>query len=309
MRDTTRATLKSILLGRAMSESYGNLEFWKSLHFRMFQFLVAGWSIYFAWYWGLYTLRNREVVLALGAANYIPVELIFVSPLPLMLASIITFAALLALFSSRIRFAWLTLILLLHLMYVARFSQGEIPHSSNLIGMSALALGVSQVLLPPSRRQEQLTLHIAFFFIGLGYLTAGISKMIGTGPLWAHGDHLVLWIGEKSVDIMSREGIWTANLLQRVALSSTAAATLILLFGWIAEVSGIFFWFNRTRPFITTILIMMHLGITMSMNIRFDSFVTVLLLLGFPWAAWAHQLHITRAQRVVLDTTDRSRVV
>lgn len=284
--------LAPVLLGRASEEDFASREFWKSLHFRLFQVLVAGWSIYYAWYWGLYALRNREVVLPLGAAHYLPVDVFFAWPWPLILAVLICVSALFALIHYRTRFAWLVLILLLHLLYVIRFSQGEIPHSSNLIGMSALALGIGQLVSPASRRQERLTLRITLFFIGLGYVTASVSKMIGTGPMWAHGDHLTLWIAEKSVDILSREGQWAANPLQQLALSSTGAATMILLFGWIAEASGFLFWFTRTRPFIAVVLIAMHLGITMSMNIRFDSFVSVLLLLGFPWAAWACRAHL-----------------
>ena len=49
-------------------------------------------------------------------------------------------------------------------------------------------------------------------------------------------------------------------------------------------------WFRKTRPYIATFLIGMHIGITLSMNIRFDAFVIELILLGYPWAIWLNKI-------------------
>ena len=68
-----------------------------------------------------------------------------------------------------------------------------------------------------------------------------------------------------------------------MALQSTVVASIILLIGWFTELIGFTMWFKKLRPFTTMLLIGMHIGITMTMNIRFDAFVMQLILVGFPW--------------------------
>jgi hypothetical protein len=68
-----------------------------------------------------------------------------------------------------------------------------------------------------------------------------------------------------------------------MALKSTFIASVILLIGWLTELIGFTMWFKKIRPFTTLMLIGMHIGITMTMNIRFDAFVMQLILVGFPW--------------------------
>jgi len=112
---------------------------------RFFELFTVTYSIIYAWSWGRYILRISDVVLPLGLANYLPIELFFDSNLSLINASLITILATIA-FLYR-KFSWLYLIafLLLHVQYVTRFSLGEIPHSSNLLGFSLLGLGLGFV--------------------------------------------------------------------------------------------------------------------------------------------------------------------
>jgi len=177
----------------------------------------------------------------------------------------------------------MVVMVLLHIQYVARFSQGEIPHSQNLIGMSVLCFAIGAWFFPDKKQMPRFVMGSIIFFIGLGYTSAFFAKLIGTGFNWFDGRHLWLWIGEKSIDILSREGAWSPNFLQSLALQSTAMASLILLIGWFTELIGFTMWWKKLRPYTTTLLIGMHFGITLTMNIRFDAFVIQLILVGFPW--------------------------
>lgn len=129
----------------------------------------------------------------------------------------------------------------------------------------------------------RFVLGAVIFFVGLGYTSAFFSKLVASGIHWFDGRHLWLWIGEKSVDIISREGSFQLNFLQQLALSSTTVASVILLFGWLTELIGFTMWWKKLRPYTTSLLILMHIGITLTMSIRFDAFVFQLILIGYPW--------------------------
>jgi hypothetical protein len=254
------------------------------IFFKIFEAFVVFYTIKFAWEWGVYTqLRNVEVVLPLGIANYIDVSLLFDYNLALINASIITLLITIAYLRMGPKWLYMVIVLLFHLQYVTRFSQGEIPHSQNLIGMSVLCLAVGAIFFSDKKSMPRFVMGSIIFFIGLGYTSAFFAKLIGTGVNWFDGRHLWLWIGEKSVDILSREGVYNPNFLQQLALGSTAGASVILLIGWLTELIGFTMWWKKIRPITTTLLIFMHFGITLTMNIRFDAFVIQLILIGYPW--------------------------
>lgn len=254
------------------------------IFFRLFELFVAGYTIYFVWKWGFYTeLRNTEVVLPLGLANYFDVSLLFSHNITLINAAIITLLLIPAYMRRGPRWIYMVILILFHIQHVARFSQGEIPHSQHLIGMSVFCFAIGTIFFPDPKKLPRFVLGAIIFFIGLGYTSAFFAKLIGTGLTWADGRHLWLWISEKSIDILSREGIYSPNFLQQAALASTLAATVILLIGWLTELIGFTMWWNKLRPYTTTLLIGMHFGITLTMNIRFDAFVMQLILVGYPW--------------------------
>lgn len=252
--------------------------------FKLFELFVLLYTIKFAWEWGIYTqFRNTEVVLPLGIANYLDVAFFFDYHLALVNAFFITALAVASYFRLGYRWQYLVVMILLHIQYVARYSQGEIPHSQNLIGMSVLCFAIGAIFFPDKKKMPRFVMGSIIFFIGLGYTSASIAKLIGTGINWNDGRHLWLWIGEKSIDILSREGVYNPNFLQSLALQNTFIASVILLFGWITEFIGFTIWWKKIRPYTTILLIGMHFGITMTMNIRFDAFVMQLILIGFPW--------------------------
>jgi hypothetical protein len=184
------------------------------------------------------------------------------------------------------RWGYVIAILALHLQYVVRFSQGEIPHSSNLIGFALLALGVGFATHKDSVAQIRFTWGFLWFFVGLGYTSAAISKLVGTGITWIDGQHLVLWIHEKAIDYASMTGEWTPNVLQTAILESAWVGTLSLFIGWFTEAIGVLMWSRRLRPWVVLVTIGMHFGITWTMNIVFVAFVMQLILTGFPWVEW-----------------------
>ena len=254
------------------------------IFFKLFELFVVFYTIKYAWEWGSYAaLRNIEVVLPLGIANYIDVSFLFDHNLALINAALITALSILSYFRLGAKWQYMVVMVLLHLQYAIRFSQGEIPHSSNLIGMALLCFAIGAWFFPGKKQMPRFVMGSIIFFIGLGYTSAFFAKLIGTGINWHDGRHLWLWISEKSVDILSREGAYSANILQSLALQSTFMASVILLFGWLTEGIGFTLWWKKLRPYTTTLIIGMHIGITLTMNIRFDAFIFQLILIGYPW--------------------------
>ena len=255
------------------------------VHFRLFELFVAAWAIAYAWTWGLYTFKSSVVILELGVANYLPVERLFGTP-SMVIATIVTLG-IAASITRLSRWGYLIAMIALHLQYVVRFSQGEIPHSSNLIGFALLALAVGFATHKDSIAQVRFSWGFLWFFVGLGYTSAAISKLVGTGVTWIEGQHLVLWIHEKAIDYASMTGTWSPNILQAAILESVWVGTLSLFIGWFTEAIGVLMWFRRLRPYVILVTIGMHFGITWTMNIVFIAFEMQLFLTGFPWAEWA----------------------
>ncbi len=271
-------------IGHNLFEPDRNITTGELIFFKLFELFVAYYTIRFVWEWAIYTqLRNVEVVLPLGLANYMDASLFFDHHIAPALAAVVTFLVVLCFFRLGPKWLYMVVLFLFHLLYVIRFSQGEIPHSQNLIGMSVLCFAVGAWFFSGKDRMPRFVLGSVIFFIGLGYTAAFFSKLIGTGIHWFDGRHLWLWISEKSVDILSRDGFYQPNFLQQLALNSTAVASVILLIGWFTELIGFTMWWKKLRPYTTTLLILMHFGITMVMNIRFDAFVIQLILVGYPW--------------------------
>lgn len=256
----------------------------ESLFFKLFEIFILWYTVTFSFEWAHYIqFRNVEVVLPLGVAKYIDVSLYFDNYLAFLIAGSILIFAVVAFFRKGPNWLYMIVMLLFHLLYVIRFSQGEIPHSQNLIGMSLLCFAIGLIWYPDKKTMPRFIIGSILFFIGLGYTSAFFAKLIGTGFNWFDGRHLWLWISEKSIDILSREGVYHPNFLQSIALNSVGIASMILLIGWFTEFIGFTLWWHKLRPYTTSLLIAMHIGITLTMNIRFDAFVIQLILVGYPW--------------------------
>lgn len=264
------------------------------LHFKLFELYMVYHIIWTVWYWGMYTLRISDVVLPLGIAQYIDITFMYGNSLPLINAALISLLVVLTWFRLTPSWTYMLVLVLMHFQYVARYSLGEISHGAHMTAATLLCFALGLLFFKSSKESRRFIMGAVFFFVGLSYVSAGVSKLIGTGPFWIDGRHLWLWMGEKGIDILSREGAFGNNWLQELAWTSRGMATLILLSGLLIELGGFLFWFERFRPYIATITIGMHLGIMATMNIRFDASIAQLIVIGYPWALLFNYMLINR---------------
>ncbi len=270
-------SLKKNLFRPDEPETTGQIVF-----YRMFEFFIVYFVIWFAWYWGVYIPNLGEVLLPLGIANYIDISFMFNSVMGIGNAILITLFVVAGFFRSS-KYAYLIAMILFHFHYAARFSQGEISHGSNMVGAALFSLAIAHLAFTKTEYIRKFSLGVLIFFIGLGYVTAAFSKLIGTGPLWVDGSHLWLWIGERSTDMFSQHGHFDLNILQDYILEYHWLATIILTFGFFVELFGWLFWYQKTRPWAATLLISMHIGILLTMNINFPKYVYIMIILGYNW--------------------------
>ena len=252
------------------------------IFFKAFELFVAYATLKLAWEWGFYTLRISDVVLPLGIARYVDVSFMFDGVLPLVNAGLIT-ACVAAGFFRLWRFSYLIGFLLLHLQYAARFTLGEIPHSTNLVGMTLLGFGLAMMVFRDALHRRRFALGFTYFFLGLGYTLAAFSKFVGTGITWVDGRHLWLWVGEKSVDLFAKTGVWHLNPLQEIVMGSMSMATLFLMIGMVSETFAFLVWWRTPRIVVGLGLAGLHIGIYLIMNIMFGLALIEILLLCLPW--------------------------
>ncbi|PEN12358.1 hypothetical protein CRI94_14940 [Longibacter salinarum] len=242
-----------------------------------------GYTLDFCWTWGTYIQNNiTEVMLPLGIAEHIDISFLFDHNLAIWNAAIITALLFLGLFRLW-RPAYGVAIVLFHLQYVARNCLGEISHGSNLVGMGILLLGLAHLFFTGASERRRFLMGSLYFFIGLGYTSAAVCKLVGTGIYWPDGHHLIMWITERRVDVISKFGAFQPNGLQNLVLGDYRWGTLILMFGLLAEASSFLMWFRKLRYVIVMLVFSMHIGIVVSMNIFFEASTYFLLLLGLPW--------------------------
>lgn len=256
----------------------------EALYFRLVELFIVGFALKFCWAWGAYTQQIEAVLLPLGIANYIDVSFMFDHGWSLVCAGLVTLFCALG-FLRLWRPSYLVAIFLFHLQYVARYCLGEISHGSNLIGMGVLALAMAALIFPNGTQRQRFTMGFLYFFIGLGYTSAAFCKLVGTGLFWPDGRHLWMWIAERQVDTISKLGAFSPNVVQDLVLWDYRVGTLVLVFGLLAELSGILMWWRRFRYPVVMTIVGMHLGIAVAMNIFFDASTYFLILLGLPWAA------------------------
>lgn len=257
---------------------------------RVFEFFTVIYTLLYTWEWAFYIPRLSNVVLPLGLANYIDISIFFSNSISIYNAILITLFSVIPLLLKRGRWMYALAFLLFHLQHVARFSQGEIPHSANLVGFSLMGLGLAALFFKGMKKELSFAFGFALFFMGLGYTSAAISKLIATGVTWVDGYHLWLWMGEKSIDILSLQGEFQYNWLQELAFQSRFLATLILAFGLITELLGFTVWFKKFRPYIIILLVGMHVGIDLTMNIFFKTFTLQLIIMGFFWNRYINKI-------------------
>ena len=259
------------------------------IYFKVFELFILWHVVGLAWSWGSSILQISNVILPLGVARYVDVGFMLKSPLPIVNAALITALMLLGYFRFS-KYAYGAAFLLLHLQYAARYSLGAIPHSSNMLGMTLLGLGLGMLLFGDDLHRRRFTMGFTYFFVGLGYTLSGLSKLIGTGITWPDGRHLWMWINEKSIDAFAKTGVLDFNILQEFALSAYPIATFFLIAGLTTELCAFLSWFKKFRKPVYLAIICMHIGIYFVMNIYFNISMYELVLLAWPWSAWIDRI-------------------
>lgn len=253
------------------------------IFFKLFELFILYGVIRLAWDWGFYIPRISDVVLPLGLAHYLDISVMFGSWQGPANAAAITLAALLGFFRVG-RFGWPVAALLLIWQYSTRFSLGEISHSSNLTGLTAVAFAVAHVAFDAPALRRRFALGFTIFFVGIGYTSAGFCKLIATGITWPSGPHLKLWVFEKMTDHLSKTGEWDLNFVQEIVLQHTWIGTIMLSIGLMSELGAFLMWWRRFRFFVASAVIMLHLGIFMILRIMFDLALYEVIFLAVPWA-------------------------
>ena len=270
---------------------------------RVFEAFIGAATIWLAFYWGEYTLRIGDVVLELGLARYLDITFMHGNMLPIWNAWLITAGILLGFLRVERwvpggRWVYMVTFVLLLFQYAARFTLGEIPHSSNLVGMGLLGFALAKLLYTDAKERGRFALGFSYFFIGLGYTSAAVSKLVARGLTWPDGRHLWMWINEKAMDEMARSGSVELNGLQQLAMEYWWVATAFLAFGLLTEACAWLIWFRKTRYLTLWAVMGLHIGIWMVMDILFKLSVYEILLLGLPWAFWIDRIWPEKENRL-----------
>lgn len=277
----------------------------ETLHFKAFELFTVAYVVYWALEWGFYIQHIRGVIMPLGLAEHLDVSFTFKHGVSIVNGILLALGATLGFLRIWPRLSYTVAALTFNLHYAARFCLGEICHDSHFVGLSLLMLAVGMYFSDDARVRRRFAFGGSFFFIGLAYLSASLSKLVATGPGWGNGRHLWIWIGEKTVDSYSRFGEIYINPFQEAMLASLPLATLVLTCGMVTEACGVGLWFRKTR-FVTGLLCMgMHVGIYFSMNIIFDMFIYQLFVMCMPWDVLIdralRQREPTRLRRLALQ--------
>lgn len=274
-------------LARALFPLDGPLTSGERTHFTVLQVGVAALVLKETWPWPESIARLQSLVAPLGIGSHLDLSFLLGATSPYVLYGALAGALLLGTVR-RSAWAYWAALLCFHLLYVTRYSLGKASHGTSFLGLAvlALALGTSLYKRDDPAAQQRFSFGFLFFFYGFGYVMAAICKMVATGPSWPAGAHLLLWMGEKSVDVTSSTGHFEPNAMQSLILQTPELGTAALTFGLVAEALGFLMWFSRYRPWIVTALIAMHIGIDFTMNIFFFNNICMLLLVGYPWGRW-----------------------
>lgn len=256
-------------------------------------FLVL-FTIKFCWEWASYVQNVAGIAFPVGLARYVDLSFLLQDGVAYLNAALITGLCLLGFMRKGPDWAYLAALVLAHVQYATRYSFGKIGHGSNLVGMGLLGLALAMVVFQDEQLRRRYAMGFVYFFTGLAYTLAALAKLIGTGPNWPSAKHLLMWMYERQVDVLASVGSFEWNPLQEIILEYLPLGTLLLSFGLLVELCGILVWWRKTRYFVFPLLIGMHVGIALTMNIYFETFLYELVIIGIPWAAGIDRLHELR---------------
>ncbi len=254
------------------------------LHARIVEGFAALSAVVFAFRWAEYLQGVSSLPFPTGVARWLPLDWVLAPGVAFGAVGLL--ALLVGLGWARVtRWAYPAAIVVLHLMYAARHSLGKTSHGSHLVGLTLLAFAIAVVSFRDESVRRRVGVGMALFFVGLSYLWAAVSKLVASGGMWSDGRHLVLWIAEKQVDLLSRTGADGLNVLQEMVLAAPWVGTVLLTIGVVSEACGPLLWWRQTRVWAALLLIGMHIGILLTMNIFFYTYIVHLAILALPWSS------------------------
>lgn len=257
---------------------------WK--YFRILEIAIIALVLYSGWEWALHLPNLEKVIDPPGIAGFIDVSFMFGKTASVVVAVLLTVCAIVGLAMKKQKYLYPIAFVLFHLIYVARFSQGKMPHGDNLTGMALLSFALGFIFFKNRLMSYRFSKGMMVFYAGWAYFMAAICKLSVRGLHWADGRHLWLWINERATDTLSQYGAFDSNAMQDFILGSHSFATMNLAGGLFVEFLAFLFWFKKFRPFMAIAFILMHLGILFAMNITFDKYIIILILIAFPWVKW-----------------------
>lgn len=278
------------------------LSYGEQLYFRIFEVLIAVFSLLLAWQWAVYMQRLERVLKPQGIAHYMDLSFLLGSQIPCLVAGALALCLLLGVVR-RSPYAYGAAILLMHVLYAARHSLGKAPHIAHCIGLSLIALALGTALFRSSAAHlQRFVFGFLIFCLGVSYALAGICKLVYTGIGWPDGSHLLLWIAEREMDARGALGSFDLSIVQRSIVEHRVLGTVALAFGLVTELLAFLAWFERLRIWVLSGLIAMHLGIGLTMDIYFSYNVYLLVMLAYPWGKLVDWL----LQRTSASSADRA---
>jgi len=274
---------------------------------KAFELFVLAVSLRYSWFWALQIQRFQVVVDPVGVGSHVDLSFLLGSPAAFVIAGLVTGFIVLG-YTRRWRYGYFAAIILMHILFAARFSQGKIMHSSYLAAMVFLGIAIAVSAFDDESVRRRFALGFAFLFTGLGYTFAGICKLIGTGLSWPDGQHLRMWIEEKAVDTYATNGAVDLNVIQKLVLDHYELATAILIVGLFTELSGFLMWRPCFRLPLLVGLLGLHIGIFLTMNIVFAVSTVALCLLAIPALAfWTGHIRVSESHRAPCVQSQQSR--
>lgn len=100
-----------------------------------------------------------------------------------------------------------------------------------------------------------------------------------------------MWIAERKVDTISKLGSFDPSIFQDLVLYDYRFGTIFLVFGLLAELFSFLMWWKKYRYIIVAMVLAMHIGIVLTMNIFFHASTYFLILLALPWHEVIDRVH------------------
>ena len=251
--------------------------------FRAFELFVTAGLGYLCWNWGFEVGRLVQGAFHEWAPKYAG-SLLDAQTLAFVNASLITLLLGLGWFRIWDRYVYLAALPLIHMQFVGRYWPEVGVHQSQLVGMSLLAIGLAFFFFESSSLRLRFALGSSYALISVSYFLAALSKLRQGGLGWIDGNNFQMMLSANQVHRIARDRSFAFNALQELVMSYGFLGTLILAFGLLTELSAFLICFRRFRIYSATAILLLHLGVIAAMNISFPWNMSLLLLLGYPWA-------------------------